>query len=68
MMKTIYEWDVFGSVSQLIIAIKSTKQFHGSAKSPDPKKSQAAPVYDWLHIVRRYENESPVQTKELETG
>ena len=39
MMGTFYEWGVFGSVSQLIIAIKSTNQFHGLAKSPDPKKS-----------------------------
>jgi hypothetical protein len=29
MMSTIYEWDVFGSISQLIISIKSTNQFHG---------------------------------------
>ena len=37
MIGTIYEWDVFGSVSQLIIAIKSTNQFQGLAKSRVPK-------------------------------
>ena len=46
MMSTFYEWGVFGSVSQLIIAIKSTNQYHGLAKSPAPKKSQATPVYE----------------------
>ena len=40
MMGTFYEWSVFGSVSQLIIAIKSTNQFHRLAKFPAPKNQK----------------------------